>query len=62
MFDITNPIFNNEDAAREHLSLNVDAKIHLMTNDSNVHISAGKKFAGHSSVRDQPAHLLVGCF
>jgi transposase-like protein len=34
----------------EHLSLNVDAKTHLMTDDSNVYISAGKKFAGHSSV------------
>jgi hypothetical protein len=34
----------------EHLSLNVDAKSHLMTDDSNVYISAGKKFAGHSPV------------
>jgi transposase-like protein len=44
----------------EHLSLNVDTKSHLMTDDSNVYISAGKKFAGHSSVnhsRDEYVRL-----
>jgi transposase-like protein len=34
----------------EHLALNVDSKSHLMTDDSNVYISAGRKFAGHSAV------------
>ena len=34
----------------EHLEMNVDARTHLMTDDSNVYISAGRKFAGHSSV------------
>ena len=34
----------------EHLEMNVDPKSHLMTDDSNVYISAGRKFAGHSSV------------
>ncbi|NJM35529.1 MAG: IS1595 family transposase [Rhodomicrobium sp.] len=33
-----------------HLEINVHAKSHLMTDDSNVYISAGKKFAGHSPV------------
>jgi transposase-like protein len=33
-----------------HLALNVDPKSHLMTDDSMVYISAGRKFAGHSSV------------
>ena len=34
----------------EHLQINVDAKTHLMTDDSMVYVGAGKKFAGHSSV------------
>ncbi|MGB0084490.1 MAG: IS1595 family transposase [Rhodomicrobiaceae bacterium] len=34
----------------KHLEINVDAKSHLMTDDSNVYITAGRKFAGHSSV------------
>lgn len=34
----------------EHLNINVDAKSHLMTDDSNVYITAGREFAGHSSV------------
>lgn len=34
----------------KHLEINVDRQTHLMTDDSNVYISAGKKFAGHSSV------------
>ena len=34
----------------EHLAINVDAKSHLMTDDSMVYVTAGRQFAGHSAV------------
>ena len=34
----------------EHLAINVDAKSHLMTDDSMVYVTAGRHFAGHSAV------------
>lgn len=34
----------------KHLALNVERRSHLMTDDSMVYVTAGRRFAGHSSV------------
>ncbi len=48
---------------KEHLSANVDKASYLMTDESKVYITVGKKFAGHMSVNhSQDEYVRLGGF
>ena len=50
-------------SVKEHLSANVDKASYLMTDESKVYITVGKKFAGHMSVNhSQDEYVRLGGF